>query len=284
MTRIRESVVAALLAAGAALMLLPLVVTLTNSVMTEEEIGINYDAIGSTAEAGAYANLKLVPDMVSLAQYAVVLLDKSQFLTMFWNSVALVVPIVAGQTLVGAMAAFAFAKLRFPGRERLFLVYLITMLMPFQVTLVPNYLAMERLGLLDTRWAIIWPGVFAAFGVFLLRQFMLHIPKAYVEAAQIDGASYAYIFARIIVPMTAPGIAALSILAFVDYWNMVEQPLIFIRDAYKLPLSIYLANVNEGDRGVAFAASVLYMAPMIFVFRYGENELIEGIQLSGVKG
>jgi len=284
MKRIRESIMAAFLTAGAIVMLLPLAVTLTNSFMTEEEIGINYDAIGASAEEGEYANLKLVPDMFSLAQYMIVLVEKGQFVTMFWNSAALVVPIVAGQIAVGAMAAFAFAKLRFPGRDRLFLVYIVTMLMPFQVTLVPNYLAMEWLGLLDTRWAIIWPGVFAAFGVFLLRQFMLYIPKAYVEAAQMDGASYAYIFARIIVPMSVPGIAALSILAFVDHWNMVEQPLIFIRNAYKQPLSIFLATVNEQDRGVAFAASALYMAPMIFVFRYGENELIEGIQLSGVKG
>jgi len=166
----------------------------------------------------------------------------------------------------------------------LFFLYIITMLMPFQVTLVPNYLAMDWLGLLDSRAAIILPGIFSAFGVFLIRQFMIGIPRSYVEAAKIDGAGYVTIFVHIIVAMSRPGIAALVILAFVDYWNMVEQPLIFLHDAFKQPLSIYLSRINEGERGLAFAAAVLYMLPMVFVFLYAENDLIEGIQLSGVKG
>jgi len=281
---VRKWVAAAVALFVAAVMLLPLVATVTNSFMSEEEIAVNYDAVGSDADAGEYANLKLAPDWFTLEQYRYVLLTKEHFLSMFWNSVGIAAPIVAGQTAVGATAAFAFAQLRFPGRDRLFFLYVVTMLMPFQVTLVPNYLAMEWLGLLDTKWAVVWPGAFAAFGVFLLRQFMLHIPRAYTEAAQMDGASYAYIFARIIVPMATPGVAALAILAFIDAWNMVEQPLVMIRDANAQPLSVFLSRIGDADRGVAFAAAVLYMAPMIFVFRYGENELIEGIQLSGIKG
>ncbi|GKU79026.1 carbohydrate ABC transporter permease [Paenibacillus sp. L3-i20] len=265
----------------ALIMLFPLVLTVSNSFMTEAETRFNYSM--KETDVG-YVNLKWIPDRVSLEQYKALLFERMQFLIMFWNSLLLVVPIVAGQVVVAAMASFGLSQFRFRGRETLFFLYIITMLMPFQVTLVPNYLAMDWLGLLDSRAAIILPGIFSAFGVFLLRQFMIGIPSTYVEAAKIDGAGYVTIFVQIIIPMSRPGIAALVILAFVDYWNMVEQPLIFLHDAFKQPLSIYLSRINEGELGLAFAAAVLYMLPMVFVFLYAENDLIEGIQLSGVKG
>lgn len=265
----------------ALIMLFPLVLTVSNSFMTGAEIQFNYNM--EETDAG-YVNLKWIPDMVSLEQYRALLFERMQFLIMFWNSLLLVVPVVAGQVIVATMAAFGLSQFQFRGRETLFFLYIITMLMPFQVTLVPNYLAMDWLGLLDSRAAIILPGIFSAFGVFLIRQFMIGIPRSYVEAAKIDGAGYVTIFVHIIVPMSRPGIAALVILAFVDYWNMVEQPLIFLHDAFKQPLSIYLSRINEGELGLAFAAAVLYMLPMVFVFLYAENDLIEGIQLSGVKG
>lgn len=265
----------------ALIMLFPLVLTVNNSFMTEAEIRFNYSM--EEIDAG-YVNLKWIPDRVSLEQYKALLFDRMQFLIMFWNSLLLVVPIVAGQIVVATMASFGLSQFQYRGRETLFFLYIITMLMPFQVTLVPNYLAMDWLGLLDSRSAIILPGIFSVFGVFLLRQFMIGIPHSYVEAAKIDGAGYVTIFLHIIVPMSRPGIAALVILSFVDYWNMVEQPLIFLHDASKQPLSIYLSRINEGELGLAFAAAVLYMLPMVFVFLYAENDLIEGIQLSGLKG
>jgi multiple sugar transport system permease protein len=270
----KKSLLAAVLLCIALLILVPFAFTITNSFMSENEIAVNYDAVGKDAEAGDYANLKWIPDLVTL----------TQFLIMFWNSVILTVPIVAGQTIVAALAAYAFAKLRFRGRDALFFLYIITMLLPFQVTLVPNFIAMDVLGLLDSYPAIILPGIFSAFGVFLMRQFMSHIPWAYVEASQVDGAGHGTIFARVIVPMSMPGITALQILVFVDNWNMVEQPLLFLHDTIKQPLSVFLSRINEGDRGVAFAAATLYMAPILFLFLHGENELIEGIQLTGIKG
>lgn len=273
----------------AVMLLFPIVITFTNSLMTEQEIGINYGLIGKMDKAVAggtnrFVNLKLLPDQVSLEQYGKVLVDSPNFLSMFWNSVLMVVPIIAGQTLVAALAAYAFSKLQFRGREALFLVYVLTMLMPFQVTLVPNYIMADKLGLLNSPNAIILPGIFAAFGVFMLRQFMLHIPYAYVEAAKMDGAGHVRIFYTIIIPMIKPGLAALVILLFVDYWNMVEQPLIFLDDPFKQPLSVYLSRINEGERGVAFAASMLYMTPMVLLFLYAETHFIEGVQLSGIKG
>ncbi|WP_374016351.1 carbohydrate ABC transporter permease [Paenibacillus thiaminolyticus] len=266
-------------------LLAPVVLTVTNSFMTEQEIRMNYDALGKVAaNADMFVNAKLIPDWVSWEQYRAVLVDTPAFLHMYWNSVLLVVPIIAGQALVASLAAYAFAKLRFRGRDKLFLVYLLTMLMPFQVTLVPNYIVIDKLGLMNNNAAIILPGIFAAFGVFLLRQFMLHIPYSYIEAAKIDGASHLRIFWSIILPMMKPALAALVILLFVDNWNMVEQPLIFIQDAFKQPLSVFLARISEQSRGIAFAASVVYMTPMLLLFLYAERFFIEGIQLSGVKG
>lgn len=273
----------------AAAMLFPIAVTFTNSLMTESEIGHNYDLIGkmvnvSAGKKDSFINLKLLPDWLSFSQYAEVLIHKSVFLHMFWNSVFMVVPIIGGQVLVASLAAYAFSKLRFWGRDKLFVIYLMTMLMPFQVTLVPNYIIADKFGLMNTSSSIILPGIFSAFGVFMLRQFMLHIPYSYIEAAKIDGANHFKIFYKIIVPLIQPGIAALTVLLFVDNWNMVEQPLIFLEDSFKQPLSLYLAQINEGAKGVAFAASVVYMAPMVLLFLYAESYFIEGIQLSGIKG
>lgn len=273
----------------AVILISPIVIIFTNSLMTAQEISINYGLIGQMTEAavgkeGIFANLKLIPDKVSLSQYGKVFIDNPKYLMMFWNSVFMVVPIIAGQTLVASLAAYAFSKLKFRGRDSMFLVYVMTMLMPFQVTLVPNYIMVDMLGMLNSTSAIIVPGIFAAFGVFMLRQFMLDIPYAYIEAAKMDGAGHLRIFVTMIVPMIKPGLAALVILLFVDYWNMVEQPLIFLDDPFKQPLSVFLSTINQTERGMAFAASMLYMAPMVMVFLYAESYFIEGIQLSGVKG
>ncbi|MDU4696059.1 MAG: carbohydrate ABC transporter permease [Paenibacillus sp.] len=275
----------------AALMSIPLIVTFTNSLMTEQEIGMNYGLIGQMTDVAAgaggtdrFVNLKLLPDWLSLGQYREVLIMNSKFLRMFWNSVGMVVPIIVGQTLVASLAAYAFAKLRFRGRDKLFLLYLLTMLMPFQVTLVPNYLVANALGLMNTEAAIILPGIFGAFGVFMLRQFMAHIPGAYTEAAKIDGAGEWTVYRQIVLPLAKPGLAALAVLLFVDYWNMIEQPLLFLEDSFKQPLSLYLARIAEEERGVGFAASVLYMTPMLLLFFYAESYFIQGVQLSGIKG
>ncbi|HDR7437152.1 TPA: carbohydrate ABC transporter permease [Bacillus anthracis] len=267
----------------AIMMLFPIVFTLTNSFMTEDEIGYNYDSIGKVEKDTSFINLKLIPDLVSFEQYGTVLVKNPTFLKMFWNSAFMVVPIIVGQVIVAAFAAYVFAKIQFRGRDKLFIVYLLTMLMPFQVTLVPNYIMADKLGILNSIASIILPGIFGAFGVFMLRQFMLHIPDAYIEAAKMDGAGHITIFFKIILPLIRPGIAALIVLLFADYWNMVEQPLIFLNDEAKHPLSLYLSKINTEARGVGFSASILYMTPMVLLFLYAQSYFIKGIQLSGVK-
>lgn len=289
--RLKKLLLTALLGLMAVIFIFPLVLTVSNSFMSEAEIADSYDMVGSstssetydTASENQYARLKLIPEVVVLEQYYNVLIKKSQFLFMFWNSVIIVVPIVAGQTLVASLAAYAFAKLKFKGRNQLFFIYITVMLMPFQVTLVPNYLVADKLGLVNNYLSIILPGVFNTFGVFLLKQYMEQIPDSYIEAAKMDGAGQLGIFFRIILPMCKNGIAAMFILVFIDNWNMVEQALIFLQDAVKQPLSVYLSRIISGERGLAFAASTLYMLPMLLIFLYGENYLVEGIQRSGIK-
>ena len=276
----------------AIMFLFPLVLTISNSFMTEREIAENYKPISadrsteeySTDKGRDFINLKLIPDEVVIKQYYKVLLHKPRFLIMFWNSMALVMPIVIGQILVASMAAYAFAKIKFRWREQIFFIYIITMMMPFQVTLVPNYIVADKLGILGSYLSIIFPGVFGTFGVFLLRQFMMYIPDDYAEASRVDGAGHFEIFFRIILPMTKTGIAALGILSFIDNWNMVDQPVIFLSDESMYPLSIFLSSISNHETGIAFAASTIYMFPMLLMFLFGENYLIQGIQLSGIKG
>lgn len=279
------------LAALAACFVAPVALTFANSLMTDRELSIRYAAISNAAAIPddprsnpERVNPGWIPYKATLSSYYELLILKPQYLFMFWNSAAMVAPIIAGQAIVASLASYAFSFLRFRFREPLFACYIVTMLLPFQVTLVPNYIVADKLGLLNTPLAIIGPGIFGAFGVFLLRQFMSSVPAGYIDAARADGASHLRVYASIVMPMCRPALAALVILLLVDNWNMVEQPLVMLHDAAKQPLSVYLSAFGEADRGVAFAACTLYMTPMLLVMLYAEQSLLEGIQLSGIKG
>ena len=178
----------------AVLFLMPTVLTITNSFMSPGEITANYGAVFATNSAGGKAyiseqvNLKFIPDIVTFRQYITVLLKSPAYLLKFWNAVLLTVPIVLFQTGIALLAAFGFSRYRGKLREALFFLYIIIMLMPYQVTLVPNYLVSKWLGVLETRWAVILPGVFSPFAVFILTKCMRRIPNTLLEAAQLDGA------------------------------------------------------------------------------------------------
>lgn len=280
--------------------LTPIVLTITNSFMTQDEITANYgvvfgadtqstDGSGSQKAVTKYisknVNLKFIPDMVSFQQYYTVLFNSPEYLLKFWNSVFLTVPVVIFQVALAALAAYGFSRYRGKVREAIFFGYIILMLMPYQVTLVPNYLVARWLSLLDTRWAIILPGIFAPFSVFLLTKNMRRIPKSYIEAAELDGAGEWQIFTRVCLPMCKSAIVSVAMLVFIDYWNMVEQPLIMFSDQELYPLSVFLSEINSGEVGVAFAVAVIYMVPTLLMFLWGEEYLEEGITYSGgIKG
>jgi multiple sugar transport system permease protein len=281
-----------LCAAFAFLFLLPTVLTISNSFMAQTEISANYGVVFSSgAEEGGKTymaekiNLKFIPDKVSFSQYVTALIKSPEYLLKFWNSVILVVPIVLLQVGVAAVAAYGFTRWRGRWRSFIFFFYVILMLMPYQVTLVPNYLVSDWLGILDSRWAIIFPGAFAPFSVFLLTKFMRRIPGSLIEAAKLDGAGEWQIFTRICLPQCRSALYSIAILVFIDYWNMVEQPLILLPDATKQPLSVYLSTINAGEVGLAFAVATIYMVPTLLLFLHGEEYLVEGIAHQGsVKG
>ena len=272
----------------AILFLLPTVLTVTNSFMAESEINSNYGMIFESTSGGYVSeqvNLKFIPDKVTLSQYVTGLIRSPEYLIKFWNSVILVAPIVVFQVAVAAVAAYSFTRWRGKVRSLIFFFYVILMLMPYQVTLVPNYLVADKLGILNTRWSIILPGIFAPFSVFLLTKFMRRIPYSVIESAKVDGAGEWQIFTRICLPQCRAALFSIAILVFVDYWNMVEQPLVLLNDAEMQPLSVYLSTINAGEIGLAFAMATVYMFPSLLIFLRGEEYLVDGIANQGsIKG
>ena len=272
--------------------LIPIFFTFLNSFMSSEEIVANYKVVfqsmsGHASEGATYMSrmpvLKLIPEEVTISQYTTLLFMNPDYLFKYWNSLLLTLPIVAGQMIVACLASYSFARFRRKRREVLFFSYIILMLMPFQVTLVPNYMIADTLGILNTVWAIILPGIFSTFAIFLLTKYMRQIPSGYIEAATLDGASEWQIFTNIALPLCKNAIFALTILLFIDYWNMVEQPLVLLTDASKQQLSVFLSQINEPELGIAFAASSVYMIPPLLIFFWGEDYLVEGISRSGIK-
>ncbi len=275
----------------AVLFLLPTVLTITNSFMSQSEIAANYGKIFATTDTGGKVfvaetvNLKFVPDMVTFSQYITVLLKSPEYLFKFWNSMIYTVVIVVFQLVVAMLASYAFMRYKGRLKELLFFAYIIVTLMPYQVTLVPNFLVADWLGLIDTRWAIWLPGIFSPFAVYLLTKYMKRIPTSIIEAARVDGAGEWQIFIRICLPLCKGALYSVAILVFIDFWNMVEQPLILLTNADLHPLSIFLSKINAGEIGLAFAVATVYMIPSLLVFLYGEDYLVEGITYQGgVKG
>ena len=265
----------------------PIVFTMCNSFMGSSEIKANYGMIFETTDSGAKTfiadkvNLKFIPDKVSFNQYITVLFKSPDYLLKFWNSVILVVPIVVLQLAVACLAAYGFTRYQGRVREIIFFAYIILMLMPYQVTLVPNFLVSKWLNLLDTNWAIWLPGIFSPYAVFLLTKYMRRIPVSILEAAKIDGAGEWQIFKHVCMPLCKGALCSVAILIFIDFWNMVEQPLIMLADEQMHPLSVFLSKINAGEIGLAFAVATIYMVPTLLVFLYGEEYLVEGITYQG---
>ena len=276
----------------ACMFLMPTLLTITNSFMTQSEITANYGQVFQNAANGTSyikdtINLKFIPDKVSFSQYFTVLLKSPDFLYKFWNSVILVVPIVLAQLLVASIAAYGFTRWRGKVRDSIFFFYVILMLMPYQVTLVPNYLVSDWLGILDTRWAIILPGAFAPFSVFLLTKFMRRIPASLIEAAKLDGAGEWRIFWNICLPQCRSALYSIAILVFIGHWNDLNGPLLYLQNGSKYTLSIglqiFLTDANQ-EWNLLMAASVLFTVPLIVIFFIAQKQFISGISTtSGLK-
>ena len=258
--------------------LFPLLFTVTNSFLSPQEVVNRYSSqvlpgnAGSLARDGLhFVQMTLLPTEPTLAQYKEFLLQSPEQLRLFWNSVLLIVPILLGQLVVSVLAAYAFERSRWKYKEVVFAVYLVILLMPMQVTLVPNYITADLLGLLNSYWAIILPAMFHPLGVFLLRLQMKGFDRAWVEAAQDCGASEWQIFRRVILPNLRPGIMVVLVLTVAEYWNIIDQAIVFLDTTVKQPLSVSLSQMLAGESGIFFAASCVYVLPVLLVFGMGKS-------------
>lgn len=259
----------------------PLLLLLVSSLYGEQEI---LDCFGGVlCSNGETVRLHLLPSYPTLGGYVELLLDSPGFFVTFWNSVCQVVPMAAGQFLVGVPAAWAFAHFSFPGKRVLFHLYMLLMILPFQVTMVSGYLVLSRLRLIDTWAAVVLPGIFATFFVFLTTKAFRGIPVSILEAASIDGAGHFQSFLYVALPLARPGILSALILSFLEGWNAIEQPMTFLETRAKWPMSLYLPNITADKVGVSFCASVVMLLPAALLFLWGQSYLEQGIVWSGLK-
>ena len=253
----------------------------TGSLMSSEELNATVGPALTGAEGNA--TWPLLPSWPTLQPIAELLLDTPQFFVMFWNTLKLVIPSVLGQLFIGAPAAWALSRFSFRGRRLLTTIYITLMLMPFQVTMVPNYLVIDSVGLMDTLFAVILPFAFSAFPVFIMMKGFDAVPKALLEAAQIDGAGPFRTFISIGLPLGIPGVLSALVLGFLECWSAIEQPMTFLKDRSLWPLSLYLPQIVSENLGLAMAASLLMLLPAALVFLFGQKYLELGIQAAGIK-
>lgn len=261
------------------IVVMPFIFMIANSFMDKTEILSNY----SNLAKDTYYRTSLIPEKVTLIQYYEVLFRSPTYIRQFFNSVVLTFPALIIQIIVSFIAAYSFAKIKFPGRDIIFIFIIIIMLLPIQVTLIPNYILLRSIDLLNKQLGIVLLSAFAPLGLCLLRQYLRYIPEDAIEAAKIDGASHLKIILTIVMPQAKGGIAAVVILSFIDNWNMVEQPLLLLKDDMLRPLSLLMASFNASSFGIAFAAGVIYMIPALLIFALGQEYIILGINLYGRK-
>lgn len=269
---------------------LPLVFTVTNSFMSEPEQQSRYGAEvtdGNREDFQSngihFVRPGLLPEQPTISQYTRLLFQNPGYLRMFWNSVLLLIPILIGQLIIAPMAAYGFENIRWRHKEKLYFLYLIVMLMPTQILLVPNFIVAGWLQIRGSYLAVILPALFHPFGVFLIRQQIKGFPRECLEAAALDGADAWQVYRHVVQPNLKSVMAAMTVLLFVDNWNIVDQAVVFIEDLYRQPLSVYLGSAGVSLQGIFFAASVMYMIPAVLVFLLGQEGLAKGISLSNLK-
>ena len=280
---VRFHIVCALLFVMALIMLWPMVQTFLYSFSSISDMKA-YMQTRNNFDMDVWMDSRLSPRMFSLSQYYQILITDNTVLHLFVNSVMYTVMILLGQAIVIPAMAFALSKFRFPGRDAIFFVVIMLMLLPFQVTMVPNVLTLRQMGLLDTVWAVILPMTIAPFSIFLLRQYMVSLPGDMIEAAQIDGAGTWRCFIHVVLPVCRPVLGAAVALSFADCWNLVEQPLTYLTTRTDLyPLSVVFNQLTEKSTGVEFAGAALYTLPALCIYLYFQADILEGVQLTELK-
>lgn len=229
---------------------------------------------------------KLFPDYLDFSNYIAVLGGKYDFVRMLFNSVFVVVIGVLGALILSCVAGYGFARLKFPGRDKIFILYLATMMVPPQLLMVPKYLMFREMHIYDTLWCLIMPSLFSIYGVFMMRQFMIQIPESLSEAARIDGAGEWRICFQIIVPLCRPAILTLLILFFSWQWNDYDNALLFIQSKvnYTLPLGLTYFMDEQGLKyNLVMAAGIVTILPIFVIFLVAQKYFIGGLSAGGVK-
>lgn len=227
-----------------------------------------------------YASWKLIPQYPTGKNVVELLLDTPEFFQMFWNSVKITGAVLAGQLLFGMPAAWGLARYSFRGKKCIYMLYIVMMMMPFQVTMLSEYLVLDWFGLMDTSAAVILPGIFSTFSVFIMYRFFCGISESVLEAARIDGAGEGQVFFQIGIPLGASGIISAMVLSFLDCWCMIEQPMTFLETKSLWPLSLFLPQIDGNNAGVSLCASFMALLPAVFVFLAGQDYLEQGIASS----
>jgi len=290
MRNLRQLVILLLCGLAALFFAIPIFITFTNSFMSGFEIlnrytmdvlPTNYFYRLEVFPRIHFVRMAVMPDRVTFRQYFN-LFQNTLYMNSLWNSIIITAPSAIGQLIVAVPAAYAFEFSKWRHKEKLFFVYIVVMLMPLPVVLVPQFVIAGFLGISESIFAVILPAVFGPFGVFLLRQFMKNLQYECIEAAKLDGAGNLRILTGIVSPLLKPAIAALALLTFIDYWNVVDQAIVFIKDPVFEPLSVALSRFRN-NYDIVFAASFFYMLPALLVFLYGQEQLVEGMKMSGLK-
>lgn len=227
-----------------------------------------------------------IPDPATLENFRQIF-DLYPIGRMFFNSLVVAVAVTFGQLITCSMAAYAFARLKFRGQNVVFLLYLATLMVPFQVTITPLFIMMRIFGWINTYQGLILPGVFSAFGTFMLRQAFMTIPTEYEEAAYMDGASPLTIFLRIILPLSKPSLATLSVFSFMGSWNSFLWPLFIVREETLMTLPVGLATLQGRwitEWNLVMAGSVITVLPMLLLYLFAQKYLVQGYVMSGLKG
>ncbi len=230
-----------------------------------------------------YTGWRLFPLYPTLQNFVKLFLDSPEFFRMFWNTMAVTVGILAGQFLFGLPSAWALAKYPLFGKKVFYILCILLMMLPFQVTMLSEYLVLNRLGMLDSLWSVIAPGAFSTFSVFLMYRFFCGIPEELLESARIDGAGEFQIFFLLGIPLGVSGILSALVLQFLECFSMIEQPLVFLQTKSRWPLSLYLPEIKTEQMGFAMCCSFVSLFPPLLVFGMGQQYLEAGITAGAIK-
>jgi len=261
----------------AILSVFPLTVILCGTFMGEHEL---YQMLGSIiGNQEGYARWHFIPLYPTLRNIIELFFDTPEYYVLFWNSIKIVVIILMGQLFFASPAAWGLARCKKKWVKWVFGLYMFCMILPFQVTMLSQYIVLDRINLINTHWAIILPLMFSTFPVFIMYSSFEQIPDSVIEAAKIDGAGQFRLFVNIAVPIAKKGIVSAMVLGFFEYWNIVEQPVVFLEEKFLWPLSVYLPNIMEGSVGRAFSFALFSCIPSLIIFYIGKDFLIDGISV-----